>query len=75
MYALATDEDLHLKSLKSTWPFMYHMDNIEIDEDKGQCPNGDKIQELFEKIVDLKRPYTKIQIGWSTIETRGIDSR
>lgn len=31
---------------------MYPMDNIEIDEDKGQCPNGDKIKELFKKTVD-----------------------
>lgn len=54
---------------------MYPMDNIGINEDKGQCPNGNKIQDLFEKTVDLKRPYTKIQIRWSTIETRGIDSR
>lgn len=54
---------------------MYPMDNIEIGEDKGQCPIGDKIQELLEKTVDLKRPYTKIQISWSTIEMRGIDSR
>lgn len=54
---------------------MYCMDNIEIDEDKGQCPNGDNIQELFEKTVDLKQPNTKIQISWSTIELRGLDSR
>lgn len=44
MYALAIDEDFHLKSLKSTWPFMDPMDNTEIDEDKERCPNGDKMQ-------------------------------